>query len=254
VVERILDACRSSAAGAAGVLEVGPGRGALTGGLGALGKPFWAVELDYELAAELGERFPSLCVILDDASRIDLADFARKANLSPWLVAGNLPYNVGTRIVRNLLASPHLVASAVLMLQREVAQKLCAREGEEGYGPLAVSASPWWERRVLFLVPPGAFRPQPKVTSAVCLLRPRGTPGLPLSARCPFETFVVRAFAHPRKTLAGNLANGGMGRDSWGESLRSLGVGPSVRPASVPPDIYPRLFLARGAPVAPGGA
>ena len=241
-IGRILAACQEESPHAAGVLEIGPGRGALTAGLADLGKPFWALEADLALTLELQERYPGACVILADAAELDLADFSRKARTSPWLVAGNLPYNVGTAVARRVLASPRNVVVAVLMLQKEVAQKFCATRGRDGYGPIAAWAGPWWEREILFTLGPGAFRPQPKVTSAVCLFRPKRHPLLSAGEIGPYAAFLARAFAHPRKLLAANLA--GEGRDArfCKGTLESLGLSDKVRPAQASPADYVRLF------------
>lgn len=242
VVRRVLETCRGEAEGAAGILEIGPGRGALTGGLCALGRPFWAVELDYEMGLALQEHMPAARVILGDARELDLAHVALESGLSPWLVAGNLPYNAATEILGRILASSAHVAAAVVMLQREVAQKLCAAEGGEGYGQMAAGAAPWWERRVLFTVQPGAFRPEPAVTSAVCLLRPRTAPLLPADSVEGYRRFVSRAFAHPRKTLSSNLAAAGLDRGRTGTVLTAAGLTPDVRPGRTPAEAFVALF------------
>jgi len=230
VVEKILKVCREQCPSAAGVLEIGPGEGALTEGLAALGRPFYALEVDYSLAIALQDHFPGLTIILADATELDLPDFSKKAGLSPWLVAGNLPYNVGTPILENVLSSPGHVAAAIVMLQKEVAAKFCAGPGEEGYGLLAAGAAPWWEREILFTVKPGAFRPQPKVTSAVCIFKPKRHPDLPENERPCYLALLARAFAHPRKTLASNLSAAGLSHWQTEACLASFGLPPDVRP------------------------
>jgi 16S rRNA (adenine1518-N6/adenine1519-N6)-dimethyltransferase len=244
VTEKILVVCRKEFESAEGILEIGPGTGALTGGLAVLGRPFYALEVDYSLAIALQDRFPNLTIILADATELDLADFSKKAGLSPWLVAGNLPYNVGTGILKRILSSPGHVAAAVVMLQREVARKFCAGLGEEGYGVLAAGAAPWWDREMLLTVRPGAFRPQPKVTSAVCLFKPKLNPDLAEMERTAYQALLARAFAHPRKFVAANLARGHRGKDFWSEVLESVGLPANARPNQVSPAGYVGLFLA----------
>lgn len=246
VVERILYVCRLEAQGADGILEIGPGRGVLTEGLQQMGRPFWAMELDYALAVDLQRRAPHLRVVLGDARRLDLPHLAEESGLRSWLVAGNLPYNAGTQILGRVLEAPEHVAAAVVMLQREVALKFCAAAGEEGYGPLAAGAAPWWEGRILFTVRPGAFRPEPKVTSAVCLVKPRPAPLLPCGELERFRSFAGSAFAQPRKTLASNLSEAGIGRGHTETALTAAGLPPDARPGRTPPEVLVGLLKLAG--------
>lgn len=247
IIARILETARFMAAQAQGVVEVGPGRGALTAGLVALGKPYWAVELDDGLAAQTAERFPGIRVTAIDARAFDWLSLGRVTGLHPWFLVANLPYNAGTEILHQALFRREILSGTLVMLQREVARKFCAREGEEGYGPCAVWADPWWERRMLFTVPPGAFRPQPKVTSAVCAFSQRPEISLPSSAMQSYWEFARLAFRQPRKTLLANLIQGkAPDRAGWAEAADALGLSPNLRPAQVPPDAFVRLFARAG--------
>jgi 16S rRNA (adenine1518-N6/adenine1519-N6)-dimethyltransferase len=246
VADRIVETARFMAAEAQGIVEVGPGHGALTAGLMAVGKPLWAVELDDALARDLGARFPALRITHGDARTFDWCTLARVTGLFPWLLVGNLPYNAGTEILCQALFRRDTLCGALVMLQREVAWKFCSGPGEDGYGPLAVWADPWWERRLAFSVPPGAFRPQPKVTSAVCAFRARPTPGLPTRDQRDYWNFLKGAFLHRRKTLAANLAGTNAGdKGAVAAALGGLGVPPASRPAEVPPEVFERLFETR---------
>ncbi len=243
VVRRMIESCRFMASQARGIVEVGPGRGALTGGLAALGKPLWLVELDDALGADLARRFPEARLSVADARTFDWHSLSRISGLFPWFLVGNLPYNAGTEILRQALASRETLVGMVVMLQREVAAKFCAGAGEGGYGPLAAWADPWWDRRILFTVPPGAFAPAPKVTSAVCAFQARSVPGLPSGTMWSYWDFLQGAFRHPRKTLASNLSDGhGEMRERWIAVLGRLGHPPSVRPAQVNPEDLARLY------------
>lgn len=242
VVEAIMGACVPCAEDAAAVLEIGPGRGALTGGLLALGKPTFAVEKDFDLLPELERRFPGLSVALGDALELDLPHIAAETRLAPWFVAGNLPYNAGTEILRRILGAPRTCTACVVMLQLEVAQKFCGPFGSSGWGPLGIWTCTWWEAELLFRVPPGAFAPPPKVISAVCRFAARPSPALPASRGGAYWAFLRRAFAHPRKTLPANLAGVGGSKAEWAERLAGLRLAPDARPASLPPNSYERLF------------
>lgn len=243
VIGRIADACRFLSRDAAGVAEVGPGTGALTRRLHAWGKPVALVELDGGLAADLRSRFPGAEVHEADARVFDWCSLSRRSGLHPWLLVGNLPYNAGTQILWRALFRRDTFCGVVVMLQAEVARKFCANAGEEGYGPYAAWADPWWERRLLFTVKPGAFRPQPKVTSAVCSFSPRRAIRSPSAAMPLFWNFISAAFAQPRKTLLSNLTSLGEGRSAWAARLEAVGLASTARPAQTPPEAYLSLFL-----------
>lgn len=245
VVDSILMACAAQVGDTAAILEVGPGRGALTVGLAALGRPFFAIEKDYDLVVELSDRFPALGVALGDGLELDLPHVAAETKLSPWLVVGNLPYNAGTEILRRILSAQGTCGACVVMLQREVARKFCGDAGTEGYGPLSAWTAAWWEAEILFVVPPGAFLPPPKVTSAVCRFVPRPRPGLTPSESGRYWAFLRRAFAQPRKTLAGNLAGEDCSKAQWVDLLEREGFSANIRPAQVAPEFFERLYLSQ---------
>lgn len=239
-IQRILEAAREASTSATALLEIGPGGGALTPGLLDLDLPTWAVEADRELAAALAKEQPNLRVVLGDARELDLPKLAGSSGR--WLVVGNLPYNAGTQILRRILSSPGEVISAVVMLQREVAWKFCADAGGEAYGPLAVWTGGWWERRLLFSVPAGAFRPCPKVISAVCRFDPRVRASLPVDEQARFWSFLRMAFASPRKAMGTVGRSLGFPADSWMEILEHLGIDRLARPNQVEPALWVRLF------------
>jgi 16S rRNA (adenine1518-N6/adenine1519-N6)-dimethyltransferase len=243
VVDSIIAACASASGPAAAVLEIGPGRGAITGGLLGLDRPYFAIELDYDLAAGLSDLFPGVRVALGDARELDLAHIAAETGLSPWLVVGNLPYNAGTEILRRVLATPGACCACVVMLQREVAQKFCGDPGKSGYGPLSVWTSAWWDPEILFPVPPGAFSPPPKVTSAVCCFAPRRDPELAASEGPGYWNFLRAAFRQPRKTLAANLSALCRTREQWALLLEGAGLPTALRPGAAPAFLYERLFM-----------
>jgi len=201
------------------VLEIGPGGGVLTGELLAAGARVWAVELDLEWAAALRGRLrgrgrggattaerASLQPVVADA-----LDLRWERLPGPTLVAGNLPYNVGTAILAAVLPNHAQVPRAAFLLQKEVAERLTARPGTRDYGALTVFTACHAEARILGRVAPGAFRPPPKVESAFVglLLRP---PPLPEGELPAFLAFVRQGFAMKRKTLANSVSAGGARR------------------------------------------
>lgn len=247
-IQAILEACGEASPAADGVLEIGPGPGALTAGLHALGKPLVLAEKDDAFAPALASKFPGATVQHGDAREVDLAELSGRMGLSRWLVVGNLPYNVGTEIARLFLAHPQRVVAVVWMLQREVVQKIVAGPGEEGYSPLAIWTQSAWKAEKLFEVPPGAFHPPPKVTSAVVRLTPLPAPLLSESAGAPFEAFLKAAFVRPRRTLASNLGiSGKLEKEAVQGVLEGWGLPGDLRPAALPVTRYAELFTLRGA-------
>jgi 16S rRNA (adenine1518-N6/adenine1519-N6)-dimethyltransferase len=190
------------------VLEIGPGRGALTDVLLSSGLRVVAVELDAELAAALVERGdPRLTVIEGDFLRLDLASLPP----GPLPVIANLPYSTGTAIVARLLEDPERFPRLVVMLQKEVADRLCARPGTHAYGSTTVLTALHATAERAFVVPPGAFRPPPKVDSAVLRLDAQIEPRADVGDAAVFRRVVRGAFAQRRKTLRNSL------RASFGE-------------------------------------
>ncbi len=200
------------------VLEIGPGPGGLTRALLLEGADrVIAIERDprcLPALAEIGERWPDrLEVVEADALALDLATIVRPGR--PFRIVANLPYNVGTALLVNWLAVPHWPPpwlSATLMFQREVADRIASDETEPNdYGRLGVLAG--WRTRaeILFDVPPQAFVPAPKVTSAVIRIEPRPDP-LPCPVRA-LEGVTRAAFGQRRKMLR--------------QSLKSLGTDPA---------------------------
>jgi 16S rRNA (adenine1518-N6/adenine1519-N6)-dimethyltransferase len=183
------------------VVEIGPGRGALTEFLLARAARLVAIELDPCLAESLRERFR------DSRGLTVLEADVLETNLGQWgsaVVAGNLPYYITSPILERICALGPLLRRAVVLVQKEVAGRLAARPGTREYGYLTVLTSLFTVPEVLFRVPPGAFSPPPKVDSAAVRLSPQ-PPHPGLSDPAAFLEFAGRAFRHKRKTLRNNL-------------------------------------------------
>jgi 16S rRNA (adenine1518-N6/adenine1519-N6)-dimethyltransferase len=196
------------------VVEIGPGRGALTRKLLQRAARVVAVEIDPYLADCLRTAFagePRIEIIEADVLRLDLARFGRAA------IAGNLPYYITSPILDQTarLTPPR----AVFLVQKEVASRLAAHPGERDYGYLTVRTAVFADVRRLFDVKPAAFRPPPKVDSAVVVLEPRAQ-ALPVEDREGFVRFVGQCFRHKRKTIRNNLAEiyGNHVVDAWPEA------------------------------------
>ena len=199
VLERIATAACPE--GTQQVIEIGPGHGALTERLLAHVPRVVAIEMDNALAAHLRERWPN-------ESRLNLVEGnALNFDWTQWgagVLAGNLPYYVATAIISKYLARPGSLAQAVFLIQKEVAERITANPGSRDFGYLSVECQYLAKVEYLFSVPPGAFRPPPKVDSAVIRLTPRA------EALCDetgaFLEFASICFRQKRKTLRNNLA------------------------------------------------
>lgn len=224
-------------------LEIGPGLGALTFLLAAAEEPTVAVEVDARLAAFLRERLAQTTVEVLEADFLSIPETQwRKRFPAGGTVVGNLPYSVSSPIVLDLIALREVFPRAVLMLQKEVAARLCAPPGGREYGTLSVYLGALARAREEFAVRRTCFTPVPEVDSAVVSIRFR--PGVPAPLVETFRTVVRAAFARRRKTLRNApvpfLAGGAK---EWCTFLARAGVDPSARAETVPPEAY--LSLAR---------
>jgi 16S rRNA (adenine1518-N6/adenine1519-N6)-dimethyltransferase len=184
------------------VVEIGPGRGALTSHLLARAGRVIAIEIDPVLVQYLRAEFrdePRLTVIEADVLKADLAQW------SPATVAGNLPYYITSPIIEKTLALGQSLTCAVFLVQKEVAERLTAAPGSRDYGYLTVQTQAASAPELLFNVPAGAFRPPPKVDSAVVRLTPRVHPALAHLNRAAFLRFAGLSFRQKRKTIRNNL-------------------------------------------------
>jgi 16S rRNA (adenine1518-N6/adenine1519-N6)-dimethyltransferase len=217
-------------------LEIGPGRGALTRPLATRAGHVVAVEIDRDLAAALDcEHIPNLRVVRSDFLELDL-EAALKDERQPIRVAGNLPYNVSSPILFRLLKAANggrFFIDATLMLQKEVADRLAATPGEKDYGALAIQVALTADVRPVLTLPPGAFRPPPKVTSAVVRLRFR-PPSVDVGDALVFERIVRGIFLQRRKTIANALrpVADSLGR-SAAQLLERAGVDARLRPEAL---------------------
>ena len=193
------------------VVEIGPGRGAITASLAARAAHVIAVELDPVLAARLRTEFPSdrVTVVGQDVLHFDFAAAAQAAG-QRLLVAGNLPYGITSQILLKLAASHAALDRAILMVQREVADRVTASPSSRDYGLLSVTVQIFGPAESLFTLPPSAFSPPPDVYSTV--FRWRFAPRFAELGveEAPFLRFVRQVFAQKRKTLANNLRAAGL--------------------------------------------
>jgi 16S rRNA (adenine1518-N6/adenine1519-N6)-dimethyltransferase len=229
------------------VLEIGPGRGALTGLLLETGARLAAVEVDRDLAAGLARRWGAdrLTLLREDVLRLDLPSVPGLLGLpagTPLAVVGNLPYNISKPVVRRLVVFRETISRAVLMFQREVAERLTATHGSRRYGPLTVLAGSAFEIVRKFDLPPAAFRPRPAVHSTVTFWLSRGSELLGAGAEPALAACLAACFGSRRRTLRNNLRStlpGGM--EQANGLLHEAGIDGSLRAEAVPPAGFLKL-------------
>lgn len=239
----------AEAAGAAPgvrIVEIGAGVGSLTARLLASGAEVWAIERDRDLCAVLRAEFPDqprLVLHEADAVRFDYASAADAAHPRPVIV-GNLPYQITGPLLFALLDQHQVTGDWVVMVQKEVAQRIVAPPGNRTYGGLSVVLGRVRELEWITLVHPGAFTPAPRVDSAVIRLRPRAAPRGEVGDENAFRVLVRTAFQQRRKTLH-NALSALDGKDAAARWCAHCGIDPRVRPETLTPEQFAALARAR---------
>jgi 16S rRNA (adenine1518-N6/adenine1519-N6)-dimethyltransferase len=222
------------------VLEIGPGRGALTSLLAERAGAFLAIELDPALAERLSSSFD---VRVADARAFDYASLA--APSGRVIVVGNLPYSVSKPILARLVDAHAAIAEMALMLQLEVAERVVASPGGKIYGSLSVLTQLHWDVTLALRAPPEAFRPPPQVESAVLHLRSRGAPRSSVTDESQLRRIVLGAFEQRRKAVANSLASAlRVPVTTARERLLAAGIDPSRRAETLSLEEFARLTAA----------
>ncbi len=216
------------------LVEIGPGPGALTAHLIQRISPIDAVEIDRDLAATLRARWPGeLRLHEGDALEFDFTRLAAERGGKLRLV-GNLPYNISTPLLFHFLAHRQCITDLTVMLQKEVIDRMAAAPDTDDYGRLTVMLAPWLAIEKLFDVGPGAFRPPPRVWSAVARLTVLPEPRFAVPAA--FGVVVARAFSQRRKTLRNSLR--GL---IDAPAMLEAGLDPAARPETLSAEQFARL-------------
>ncbi len=233
------------------VLEIGPGRGALTDLLVKRARHLIAVELDRALAPRLTETWKHAShvrILQADILELELASLSSAVDLSftgPLIVVGNLPYYITSDILLRLFAQVASIARAVVMVQDEVADRLAAKCGVSEYGLLSATAQMHARVEKLFVLPPEAFSPPPGVNSAVVRLEMRPRFEEMYVERSAFLRFLQICFRQKRKMLLNNLKSAGI----WEPSailaaLERARINPAIRAEAVPLEAMAQLYRA----------
>lgn len=246
IVDRIVR--RSGIEAGDRVLEIGPGLGILTHALSQAGADLTAVELDRDLADHIERVFPDVRLVRGDA--LD-QDWPVLLGGESHKVVANLPYNVGTRVVLGLLEHPAIFSRIVVMLQKEVVDRLLAPPGSRTYGALSVVVQARARLAFLLAVPPRSFYPPPKVESSVIRLEPLAAPQTGGVEPRDFDRVVKAAFSQRRKVILNSL--GALyGREQAGAALAEAGIDPRSRAEQVDLSAFQRLAAALYPPLVGG--
>lgn len=242
ILNRIVDAADLSVTDE--VLEIGPGKGALTKRLIQKSCHVTAIELDKDLIRgplkELAEK-SHLNLIEGDAREININKIFPES--SEYKLVANLPYNSGTNILRKLLFSNKFPTLTVVMLQREVARNITAAPGDLNI--LGVLFQTYYETRYNFNVQPRSFSPQPKVVSGVISLKRKNEPLLPDSVSEKFFIFLTKGFTAPRKQFHNSISQGfGITTQEVKDTCDQLDLDTELRPASIKVGEWVSLFYA----------
>ena len=248
IIDRIVSGIRATEGD--NIIEIGPGLGAITKQLLPIAKKMNVIELDRDIIPKLKfncDGLGELTIHETDALKFDYDQLCSsedckvdqkgesEVQFNLMRIVGNLPYNISTPILFHLFKYADKIKDMHFMLQKEVVERMVANPGSKTYGRLSVMTQSVCDTRMLFIVPPTAFTPAPKVESAIVWLAPRKDK-LDIQDRKLFAKIVTEAFNQRRKTL----------RNTWRkrigvEDIESLGIDASLRPESISLDEYVRV-------------
>lgn len=231
------------------ILEVGPGKGALTRLLAEEGARVLAIELDRQLVPLLEREFSgcgNIEVIQSDILRTDIETELLRRSPGKWSVAANLPYNISSQVLFLLLENRRFFSRLVLMLQKEVGERLVARPGTKEYGILSVLLGLHFDINREFTVKPGSFHPVPKVDSVVLSFTPLAEARVDVGDEMFFRRVVKAAFGQRRKTLRNCLKTLGLeaGEADLAGALAGCGIAPERRGETLSIDEFAKLSRA----------
>jgi 16S rRNA (adenine1518-N6/adenine1519-N6)-dimethyltransferase len=237
VIRRIIDAVAPTAGER--LVELGPGRGALTFGLLERAGRLDVIEIDRDLARLLEADPRAQGRLRIHVGNMLDTDFATLRGEGAKLrIIGNLPYNISTPVLFHLLKQQDAIQDMHFMLQKEVVDRMAAEPGGKEYGRLTVMLAAYAEVEALFEVGPGAFQPPPKVRSAIVRLRPSRAPRFAIGSGSALRSIAQAAFSHRRKTLRNGLKGLLSGAD-----VEACGIDPQLRPETLTPEQFGRLAV-----------
>jgi len=228
VCRRIVDAIRINPEDR--IIEIGPGQGAITRFINEAGPADYTVlEMDDDLAARLEEDYPNIEVVRTDALKFDWESLN---NFPSCKVVGNLPYNVGSKLIWDIVSNVRSMELAVFMVQHEVALRLTAESGNKAYGGLTAWVNNFADTRYLFKVPPTVFKPRPKVDSAVVAFKPKALDEWPENPEA-LSCLIKMLFQKRRKQLSTILKK--VWSDDVEDWFNQVGISTKARPENLTP-------------------
>lgn len=232
------------------VVEIGPGRGALTDILAERKNRLIAIEIDRALSEVLRKRYSSnenVAIIEQDVLKVDLASLAG----GPFVVVGNVPYYITTPILFHVMKPPY-PRQAVFLVQREVAERIVSPPGSKSYGALSANVQAVASAEIVRHVGPGSFKPPPKVDSAVIRVVPRSDPIITIDEVNTYRGFVQALFGMRRKQIGNSLRSASqLSAEAAGNVLAGLGMDPTSRAESLSPGELASLMRASRAVAGP---
>jgi 16S rRNA (adenine1518-N6/adenine1519-N6)-dimethyltransferase len=220
IIQRIVDSINPQKSDH--VIEIGPGKGAITEQLLQRLERLNVIEIDRDLIQLLTTHFEDKSLIIHegDALKFNFSQFNQK----DLRIVGNLPYNVSTPLLFHLLSYKDCIKDMLFMLQKEVVDRICAKPGSKQYGRLSIMLQLYCDAESLFTIKPGAFTPSPKVDSAIVKLTPLKHPRYEIDDHDTFALIVRESFSQRRKTLRNNL------KKYLSESdIQKIGIAPEIR-------------------------
>jgi len=243
IVNKILDAADIHEGDP--VLEIGPGVGTLTAAIAERGANLIAVEVDRDLIAVLDEVIPGAEIVNADILSLDLAQFIEdRFGGSKAKVVGNLPYYITSPIITQVLEARERIERLVLMVQKEVAERLQASPGTKDFGSMSVFVQFYAEAEIVSHVSKNVFYPPPEVSSAVVRLTPRPEPPVDVPSEGAFFDVVHCAFGKRRKTLLNSLSDCpalGLSKERIRRALQNAGIDPSRRAETLSLEEFARI-------------
>lgn len=237
---KVVEAILRRAEGSPGILEIGPGIGVLTKPLSELAERTVAIELDERVLPVVADYAPLAEIIHADALETDWREILSSLP-HPAAIVSNMPYNISGPLLTRVASVKGQISRAVLMMQKEVGERVLAPPNDSARGSLSVFLQAQFEITKVCAVPPGSFMPPPKVDSVVLEFIPKPVPDRP-----EFFKFVRGGFQQPRKTLWNNVASQGMTRDRFDHFIEATGHPATVRPHQLTLEDWEMLFSSFG--------
>lgn len=222
------------------ILEIGSGKGALTIPLSSLCKKIIAVEKDGRLADNLRKKnLENVEIINRDILTLDLRELVG----GEIIIVGNLPYYISSKILSWFIKQREIVKKGVFMLQKEVAERICAKPKNKSYSSLSIHTQIFYEAKIHFHVKPGSFSPPPEVVSSVIELKKRERPLVEIEDEEDFIKFLKNCFAKRRKTLINNLLLIGLKKEKILEIFNSISLDIMKRPEEIEIEKFHNLWI-----------